>query len=739
MRLGLCMILLVFLKFTLHAQQLLIIDSSSTLLNATVEARNIETNKKTKGAAINGLFQLPTSGRFIINIHSIGFEDYQSTMNVEKMQVLKVMLSKSITTITDIVVTGEIGNKTPKNSVIPIKVIDSKKISLMGAQNLRDVLTNESGIRISQDNLLGSSISMQGISGENVKILLDGVPIIGRQNGNIDLSQIDLSNIERIEIIEGPMSVNYGTNALGGVINIITKKGSLQKNSIALKTYYESIGTYNSGLVANTHIKKLTLQMNASRNFFDGWSATDKYEAFPQQHLADTSRLKTWKPKTQFNTGISLGYKIKNWDLKYKSGYFNELILNRGMPRAPYYEDAFDDTYNTLRLDNTFLANYSKTSKRLWNTQLSYNYYKRIKNTYYTDLTSLVKQFSVMPEDQDTSKFTLLNFRSSYISAYKKLNYEAGVDVNNESATGLRIKQNLQNQGDYAFFAVGEYDLLSSLTLRGGLRAAYNTHYKAPMLPSFNAKWFINSKNIIRVSFSKGFKAPSLKELYFNFVDFNHNIIGNTNLKAETSNSINLQYNFVAMYGKTLVKFESKAFYNHLNNLITLAQIQGLSYTYVNIGVYKTTGIQVNGDITLGNFKINAGVNVVGRYNQLANSQQVSKFYYSPEYITSLSYQISRYYTQINLLYKFNGKLQTYVLNDMNNIVIQEVASYSWADLSITQPFSKNLSVGGGIKNIFNIQNIQTTTGTSFHQSGNQMPIGAGRFWFFSINYLLQK
>lgn len=127
-----------------------------------------------------------------------------------------------------LVVTGQYAPNTIEKATHKVRVIDRQKMDVMSAQNLRDVLTNELNIRISQDNVLGSSMSMQGISGQNVKILIDGVPVVGRLEGNIDLSQINLNNIERVEIIEGPMSVNYGTDALAGTINLITKKNTTQ-------------------------------------------------------------------------------------------------------------------------------------------------------------------------------------------------------------------------------------------------------------------------------------------------------------------------------------------------------------------------------------------------------------------------------------------------------------------------------------------------------------------------------
>src|SRR5690242_6859536 len=94
----------------------------------------------------------------------------------------------------------------------------------MAAQNLKEALSYELNIHLMEDNILGSGLQIQGIGGENVKILIDGMPITGRQNGNIDLSQILMDNVERIEIVEGPLSVSYGTDALAGTINIITKK-----------------------------------------------------------------------------------------------------------------------------------------------------------------------------------------------------------------------------------------------------------------------------------------------------------------------------------------------------------------------------------------------------------------------------------------------------------------------------------------------------------------------------------
>jgi outer membrane receptor for ferrienterochelin and colicins len=116
-------------------------------------------------------------------------------------------------------------------------------IDAQGANTLNDVLRNQLNMQVQNDGLLGSSLSMQGFSSDKVKILLDGIAINGRENGSIDLSQIDLQNVARIEVIQGPMSVVYGTDAVGGIINIITNKNP--RTQFTITNQFESIGKYN--------------------------------------------------------------------------------------------------------------------------------------------------------------------------------------------------------------------------------------------------------------------------------------------------------------------------------------------------------------------------------------------------------------------------------------------------------------------------------------------------------------
>ena len=101
--------------------------------------------------------------------------------------------------------------------------MDEKSIAASGASQLNQLLNSQLNFRISQDPILGSGAALNGLGGEGLTVLVDGVPVRGRLNGQVDLSQLSLNNVERVEIVNGPMAVEYGTNALAGTINLITK------------------------------------------------------------------------------------------------------------------------------------------------------------------------------------------------------------------------------------------------------------------------------------------------------------------------------------------------------------------------------------------------------------------------------------------------------------------------------------------------------------------------------------
>lgn len=642
--------------------------------------------------------------------------------------------------IGEVVVTGQYAARSAEKAVQRIRVIDRKKIDAMSAQNLRDVLVNEMNIRLSQDNILGSSLSVQGISGQNVKILVDGVPVIGRQDGNLDLSQINLQNIERIEIIEGPMSVSYGTDALAGTINLITRKNVQHRWEAGLTSYAESIGNYNLNGRLAFRAGRHSFTATGGRNLFDGWRETDGTFTGFGAEPADAHRVQQWKPKVQYLAGLQYAFRAgKATTIRYKGDYFKETILNRGTPDY-YGEKALDDYYRTYRFDNAVSLSSTIGKGLQLNMQAAYNDYKRVKNTYNKDLTTLGENLSQASGAQDTSRFGLFSSRGTiaYGEPDTKLGYELGYDINLETATGARIEGQKQAIGDYAVFASAEYKLLPSLIIRPGLRYAYNTDYPAPLVPSVHVRYKWNDMTL-RASYARGFRAPTLKELYFDFHDSNHDIDGNKDLKAEYSDNVHVALQYGAVRGRTFYKLEATAFYNNIRDRIDLALVSGTRYSYVNIGQYRSKGIQLNAELATGSLRAGAGFSYLGRLNALSGESGVPAYSYAPEARANIAYEQKQTGITAALFCKYTGRTPGYALDDSGAVIATSIEAFSMADFTLSRFFmGKMFNVGLGCKNLFDVTNISRTSAadgnTAHSTSGTSMPYGTGRSFFIKAD-----
>ena len=657
------------------------------------------------------------------------------SVNISKAQSVDTLIedTKLKKQINEVVVTGQINELSIKKSVHKIRVIDSKIINSGLYQNLANVIEKELNIKLSEDNLLGSSLSIQGISGQNVKILIDNIPVIGRLNGNIDISQISLNNIEKIEIVEGPLSTVYGTDALAGTINLITKKNSDEKK---ISTFYESIGRYNIDVLIAQN-KKHNMSYNFGRKYFNGWSENQDFIYIPKPQPADTNRYKTWKPKEQFFHKVS--YRIKNKDVKWSTQYemFNEKITNLGRPTEPYFESAFDEYFYTYR--KNIGSNISfKNNKDKINIILAYNKYKRIKETYFTDLTTLDRNLIENSDAQDTSRFSLLLAKMTFSSnKNNKIQYQTGIELEKQTAKGKRIMESFQEQYNFAFFSTAEYTGIKNIILRPSFRIIKNSNFDVPIIPAFNVMY--NTSNTqIRLNYANGFRDPDFKELYLDFVDVNHNITGNPQLDPEKSKNIQLSISNEKNKSRLKIKSNVSLFYNSITNKIDLTNTieNPYAYSYFNIETYKTKGISAYLNFAHSKFNLKIGSSYIGRMNKIISEYELDKFNFAIDYNLSSIINISKT-TKLNIFYKNTGSVSSYYIeNNQVNEYISE--AYNIMDISINQRFyNTKLIVALGIKNLFNVKDINRsmTNNLGHSSSTSMMPIGYGTSFTASINF----
>ena len=615
--------------------------------------------------------------------------------------------------IPEVVVTAQYAPQPIEKSVYKLSVINAKKIRTKGANNLRELLQHELNMDFEQRSVFGTSIEIQGVSKENVKILIDGVPLIGRLNGIIDLSQINLDNIERVEIIEGPTSVFYGTDAMAGTINLISKKRQQKTIEGNVSAYYESIGA--SKLNANLGYMKNNskIQLSAGRYNFGGYTVSDL-----------DIRNREWESREQYYGGVQFTQWLKQMKLNYSGDFFSGELIKLG--ESDTLNNAKDVHYHTRRINNSLNFSGNLSEKHFLNLTAAYSDYLRYNNTFLTNVETNESELLPKTIGPDSSRFNLAFFKGQFSNTQKDamVNYTVGTELNFENTEGKRILDGKQNIQSYAVFASANFTVFKQLSLQPGLRYTYNDAYGDLLTPAFNLKWDIGKKSRLLASYARGFRAPSLKELYLDFSfpvgPFTFNVRGNEDLKAEQSHNFNLSYQTIFdLGGKQKLTLEPMMFYNDISNLIALSAIVDHQRSYINVNQYKTHGgrldikYQINDNCT-----IKAGYALTGRYNSFSISQtaQLDEFLYTNDFNSEVNYHFTKQDLSLSLYYKRAGERTGYAIEKgTGNLIETLIGSHDILDFTMGKSLvNKKLQLNVGIKNILNVKNldaIRTQTG----------------------------
>ncbi|MCX8491812.1 MAG: TonB-dependent receptor, partial [Cyclobacteriaceae bacterium] len=348
----------------------------------------------------------------------------------------------------------------------------------------------------------------------------------------------------------------------------------------------------------------------------------------------------------------------------------------------------------------------------------------------------------------DVTKFDGINVRGTFqYKLNEKISLQSGWDINYESGSGGRIKEGTQSIGDYAFFVSSEWKVSSRVQIRPGVRLVHNTIYQAPpFIPSINTKLALSTKHDVRLSYGRGFRAPSLRELYFDFFDANHQIEGNPNLEAELSHSINGSWNWRMMETNNIsLTSVVGAYYNAIDNMIGFSLRPGTIITsYINIDKYKTKGVNWNLTGKVKSLEVKGGVGYMGTFNQYSESNNdLDEFVWTPEATGSATYKLRAQNMTFSLYYKFTGETPAYEevqMNGENEVRLTKISSFNWADFSVQKGMGKHISFTAGVRNLLDVTNVSNTaTNSAVHTGGGARSVGNGRSFFFNVSYSLIK
>ena len=481
-----------------------------------------------------------------------------------------------------IVVTGARGERRLKDTVESIEVITRQQIEGTSAMNLADVLQTHAGIQLSFDQGGGIGLRLQGLDAKHILILIDGERLSGRVRGVIDLQRFPLERIERIEIIKGPASALYGSDAIGGVVNIITRQSKKPLE-------FGAFGRYGYG---DSHLLDLSGYLGLKRKKWDlqlsvGWHRYDAYalpeRPYPQATSASSNEIVLVEGSTSYRFSPKLRLRL----------------------RAQYlYQDraGVDGSATGATFDR---KNRTETSSLTLSTDSLFPTMTRLKTSihfaYFRD-QFLYDQRGSNALDQYQETFDWLvqaNVQADHaFNAHHILT--VGMEALYEHLFADRIRDNLAQRVRGAIYTQYEWlPLLNAprLSILPGLRIELDSQFGFAINPKLAVRFDPIAGLTLRASYGRAFRAPSFRELYLIFENnsVGYVVEGNPNLQPEFAGGLQLGVEWQAL---SWLSFSLQGFRNDIDNLIFEQVVNdpnnptGFRVQYVNLKAAISQGIE---------------------------------------------------------------------------------------------------------------------------------------------------
>lgn len=454
----------------------------------------------------------------------------------EKNYIFALCKNKEIE-VGEVVVTATRRERNLKNVPITVQVITAEEIQKSQAPDFQSFLENEfSGINFTNEGGM-PNINMMGFGGKYVLFLMDGERMAGETFDNIDYDRIDLENIERIEVIKGASSSLYGSNALGGVINIITKDAQ-KPLELSANYLYNTQEDHKTNLSVGTKQRWGSVRVPVFYNFRQPYIIVDKEPLKTYKngvpHYSQMGELNV-AGFTNYGASPKLTFDLSpKWNLSLApSYYFSE--RNAGTQSSKKLRDRYYNYSGALKSD------YKITDSKTLSLSAAYDRYDKYK--YYV----------LLNEKEKSYENSILRVGGQYNQSIKeKHSLVAGAEVNSDELlsfrftnTGEEAKKNAQN---YALFTQQEWALSEDFTLVTGVRMDYHSLFQQYLTYRLSGMFKIDAFTL-RGGYASGFRSPTLKELYTNWFHpwgGGFQIMGNKKLTPETSHNTTFSVDFNA-------------------------------------------------------------------------------------------------------------------------------------------------------------------------------------------------
>ncbi len=525
----------------------------------------------------NGYFEIQNVpvGSYEIKAMYIGYKSQSASVKVEagKQVTVNFSLEEDFFQTEQVVVTATRTEKLMEDVPVVTEIVTAAEIEEKGAEDVSEILEDRPGINIESGTTGNKFLYMNGVDSRRILILVDNVPLTGKLNNRIQLNFIDADKIDHIEIVKGPGSALYGNDAMGGVINIITRG------------FARGLKIQANGRMGSNDLYSGNVSISGSMNNLGYFFNADMFQKGYDQGAAEIEVKDT---------------KSRNFigKLRYSLAGLGEFQL-----QGEYkYDEQNSESSFMGGVSENVSKNDNINTSLVWKNSLG-EALKWQFTGYYSDNFRTYESASVgspMPASVDTTTDNLIGLKSDF--TYRPLNHlklDFGFDVSKNEYENERLTA-VQSRNQTGVFVQAEANLFKKLVVLVGGRYDQITNLKSHFSPRVSAMYTVNSDLKLRGSWGGGFRAPSFIELYSDFPipipGMPMRVLGNPDLEPETSlgGNIGIEY-----FYKSLFLINATYFQNDFKDLIVDYQAAPLTFSYLNVNEATFRGIELQTRIYL--------------------------------------------------------------------------------------------------------------------------------------------
>ncbi len=674
-------------------------ENSEPLIGANIIIKNT-----TLGTAsdTNGNYKIIglKNGEYIIRVSFFGYETLEKQVVLTGQKItLDIEMNETSIDLNAVVVTGTRTEKSLKNTPVLTQSISKIELENRDVTDITQALEFMVPGMEFKNQAQGKSLTLQGIDPQYMLFLVDGERMAGETLGDIDYSRINVANIERIEVVKGASSILYGSNALGGVVNIITKT-PVNKFEIDASSRFSNYNTQNYRARIGSRMNKISSQFSVSYDKTDGYDLMEgnSYRTQEREDAIVLNELLRYTISEKFEVQATAAFLTKNRDNTSESLYDRRNKDFTYGAKAKYFINSKNDIVLSWNSDHYELFN------------------KISVDTLESDYDNLYNNAHLTGNFQLTD-WNLLSAGAEYIS---------------ENLTAQRNKIDNKTNTDFVLFAQEDIKILSDLNLIAGFRANNNSQYGWHFTPQFSAMYKIWDLTI-RGAYGMGYKTPTLKEKYMNFQIPAPGppmfLVGYENLEPEVSNytSLSTEYNHQG------ISISATAYYNKISNMISpnldtfIVKPGGIiEYAYDNQEEVLIKGIDIILKAKLvKNLMFTATTTFSKKIDEITGKEFENVRNFMGKGNLDYSFKKKNYKLNVNLQSNFYGAKTINLMDEITHQIKKvNLENFSIWRITTTQTFKNNYYLRLGVDNIFDF--IDTSGGYNSGNPGRTFFVGIG-------------